>query len=85
VLNCEQGLHVGLPEGNSEVGHESWCWTNCLSGFSKNKFIVANKTLAEEQVLKEAFQFAKDHKKSPFLDWFQMEVYILIHPFTRIN
>jgi 2,3-bisphosphoglycerate-independent phosphoglycerate mutase len=57
---------VGLPgtNGNSEVGHESWCRTHRLSGFKDKS--GCNKTLAEEQVLKDAFQYAMDNNKSTF-------------------
>jgi 2,3-bisphosphoglycerate-independent phosphoglycerate mutase len=34
------------------------CRTHRLSGFAKINLAVANKTLAEEQVLKDAFQYA---------------------------
>jgi 2,3-bisphosphoglycerate-independent phosphoglycerate mutase len=61
------GLHVGLPEGqmgNSEVGHMNLGAGRIVyQDLAKINLAVANKTLAEEQVLKEAFQFAKDHNK----------------------
>ncbi|MEM6517160.1 MAG: 2,3-bisphosphoglycerate-independent phosphoglycerate mutase [Bacteroidota bacterium] len=62
------GLHVGLPEGqmgNSEVGH-----TNLGAGrivyqdLVKINLAVKNDTLKDEQVLKEAFTYAKANGKS---------------------
>jgi 2,3-bisphosphoglycerate-independent phosphoglycerate mutase len=66
------GLHVGLPEGqmgNSEVGHMNLGAGRIVyQDLAKINLAVAQKTLAEEQVLKDAFQYAKDnHKKVHFL------------------
>ncbi|WP_367755136.1 2,3-bisphosphoglycerate-independent phosphoglycerate mutase [Flavobacterium sp. WC2421] len=66
------GLHVGLPEGqmgNSEVGHMNLGAGRIVyQDLAKINLAVANKTLAKEQVLKDAFQYAKDnHKKVHFL------------------
>lgn len=61
------GLHVGLPEGqmgNSEVGHMNLGAGRIVyQDLAKINLAVANKTLAEEKVLKEAFQYAKDNNK----------------------
>ena len=61
------GLHVGLPEGqmgNSEVGHMNLGAGRIVyQDLAKINLAVANKTLAQEQVLKDAFQYAKDHNK----------------------
>jgi 2,3-bisphosphoglycerate-independent phosphoglycerate mutase len=61
------GLHVGLPEGqmgNSEVGHMNLGAGRIVyQDLAKINLAVANKTLAKEQVLKDAFQFAKDNNK----------------------
>jgi 2,3-bisphosphoglycerate-independent phosphoglycerate mutase len=49
---------VGLPEGQMGIAkwtHESWCRTHRLSDLAKINLAVANKTLAEEQVLKMPF------------------------------
>lgn len=66
------GLHVGLPEGqmgNSEVGHMNLGAGRIVyQDLAKINLAVANNTLAHEQVLKDAFQYAKDyHKKVHFL------------------
>ena len=66
------GLHVGLPEGqmgNSEVGHMNLGAGRIVyQDLAKINLAVANNTLAQEQVLKDAFQYAKDyHKKVHFL------------------
>tara|TARA_R110002126_G_scaffold35527_7_gene109189 strand:+ start:1210 stop:2727 length:1518 start_codon:yes stop_codon:yes gene_type:complete len=66
------GLHVGLPEGqmgNSEVGHMNLGAGRIVyQDLAKINLAVANATLAQEQVLKDAFQYAKDnHKKVHFL------------------
>jgi 2,3-bisphosphoglycerate-independent phosphoglycerate mutase len=66
------GLCVGLPEGqmgNSEVGHMNLGAGRIVyQDLAKINLAVANKTLAQEQVLKNAFQYAKDnHKKVHFL------------------
>ena len=62
------GMHVGLPEGqmgNSEVGH-----TNLGAGrivyqdLVKINLAIENNTLKEEQVLKDAFSYAKNNGKS---------------------
>jgi 2,3-bisphosphoglycerate-independent phosphoglycerate mutase len=66
------GLNVGLPEGqmgNSEVGHMNLGAGRIVyQDLAKINLAVANKTLAKEQVLEDAFQYAKDnHKKVHFL------------------
>ncbi|WP_016989947.1 2,3-bisphosphoglycerate-independent phosphoglycerate mutase [Flavobacterium sp. ACAM 123] len=66
------GLNVGLPEGqmgNSEVGHMNLGAGRIVyQDLAKINLAVTNKTLAKEQVLKDAFQYAKDnHKKVHFL------------------
>jgi 2,3-bisphosphoglycerate-independent phosphoglycerate mutase len=61
------GLNVGLPEGqmgNSEVGHMNLGAGRIVyQDLAKINLAVANKTLAEEQVLKDAFQYAMDNNK----------------------
>jgi 2,3-bisphosphoglycerate-independent phosphoglycerate mutase len=61
------GLNVGLPEGqmgNSEVGHMNLGAGRIIyQDLAKINLAVANKTLAKEQVLKDAFQYAKDNNK----------------------
>ena len=61
------GLHVGLPEGqmgNSEVGHMNLGAGRIVyQDLAKINLAVANKTLAKEQVLRDAFQYAKDNNK----------------------
>ncbi|WP_026712357.1 2,3-bisphosphoglycerate-independent phosphoglycerate mutase [Flavobacterium daejeonense] len=61
------GLHVGLPEGqmgNSEVGHMNLGAGRIVyQDLAKINLAVANKTLAQEQVLKDAFQYAKENNK----------------------
>ena len=61
------GLHVGLPEGqmgNSEVGHMNLGAGRIVyQDLAKINLAVANKTLAQEQVLKDAFQYAKNNNK----------------------
>lgn len=61
------GLHVGLPEGqmgNSEVGHMNLGAGRIVyQDLAKINLAVANNTLAQEPVLKDAFQFAKDNNK----------------------
>jgi 2,3-bisphosphoglycerate-independent phosphoglycerate mutase len=66
------GLNVGLPEGqmgNSEVGHMNLGAGRIVyQDLAKINLAVANKTLAKEQVLQDAFQYALDnHKKVHFL------------------
>lgn len=66
------GLNVGLPEGqmgNSEVGHMNLGAGRIVyQDLAKINLAVANNTLANEQVLQDAFQYAKDnHKKVHFL------------------
>ncbi|APY07857.1 phosphoglycerate mutase (2,3-diphosphoglycerate-independent) [Winogradskyella sp. J14-2] len=57
------GLHVGLPEGqmgNSEVGHMNLGAGRIVyQDLVKINLAVKNKTLQEEQVLKDAFNYAK--------------------------
>jgi 2,3-bisphosphoglycerate-independent phosphoglycerate mutase len=61
------GLNVGLPEGqmgNSEVGHMNLGAGRIVyQDLAKINLAVANKTLAKEPVLKDAFQYAKDNNK----------------------
>jgi len=58
------GLHVGLPEGqmgNSEVGHMNIGAGRIIyQDLAKINLAVQNKTLNNEQVLVDAFQYAKD-------------------------
>ena len=58
------GLNVGLPEGqmgNSEVGHMNLGAGRIVyQDLAKINLAVANKTLNQEPVLVEAFQYAKD-------------------------
>ena len=66
------GLHVGLPEGqmgNSEVGHMNLGAGRIVyQDFVKINNAVADGSIAEEKVVKEAFQYAKDSgKKVHFL------------------
>ncbi|MBT8246066.1 MAG: 2,3-bisphosphoglycerate-independent phosphoglycerate mutase [Winogradskyella sp.] len=62
------GLHVGLPEGqmgNSEVGHMNLGAGRIVyQDLVKINLAVKNKTLQEEQVLKDAFAYAKNNDKS---------------------
>lgn len=59
------GLNVGLPEGqmgNSEVGHMNLGAGRIIyQDLAKINLAVANKTLNKEQVLLDAFQYAKDN------------------------
>jgi 2,3-bisphosphoglycerate-independent phosphoglycerate mutase len=61
------GLNVGLPEGqmgNSEVGHMNLGAGRIVyQDLAKINLAVTNCTLAKEQVLKNAFQYAKDNNK----------------------
>lgn len=61
------GLHVGLPEGqmgNSEVGHMNLGAGRIVyQDLAKINLAVQNKSLEEEQVLKEAFAYAKSNNK----------------------
>ena len=61
------GLHVGLPEGqmgNSEVGHMNLGAGRIVyQDLVKINLAVKNKTLREEQVLKNAFEYAKTNNK----------------------
>lgn len=61
------GLNVGLPEGqmgNSEVGHMNLGAGRIVyQDLAKINLAVTHKTLAREQVLKDAFQYAKDNNK----------------------
>jgi 2,3-bisphosphoglycerate-independent phosphoglycerate mutase len=66
------GLNVGLPEGqmgNSEVGHMNLGAGRIVyQDLAKINLAVANKTLATEQVLIDAFNYAKtNNKKVHFL------------------
>jgi 2,3-bisphosphoglycerate-independent phosphoglycerate mutase len=65
------GLHVGLPEGqmgNSEVGHMNLGAGRIVyQDLVKINLAVKNKTLQEEQALKNAFQYAKDNNKNVHL------------------
>ncbi|WP_460217980.1 2,3-bisphosphoglycerate-independent phosphoglycerate mutase [Psychroserpens sp. MEBiC05023] len=61
------GLHVGLPEGqmgNSEVGHMNLGAGRIVyQDLVKINLAVQNNTLKDEQVLIDAFKYAKDHNK----------------------
>lgn len=66
------GLNVGLPEGqmgNSEVGHMNLGAGRIVyQDLAKINVAVTNKSLLKEQVLIDAFQYAKDnHKNVHFL------------------
>lgn len=66
------GLHVGLPEGqmgNSEVGHMNLGAGRIVyQDFVKINNAVADGSIAEEEVLVKAFDYAgKNHKKVHFL------------------
>jgi len=62
------GLNVGLPEGqmgNSEVGHMNLGAGRIVyQDLAKINLAVQNKTLAQEKVLLQAFDYAKQHKKN---------------------
>lgn len=61
------GLNVGLPEGqmgNSEVGHMNLGAGRIIyQDLAKINLAVENKTLEQEKVLVEAFQYAKQNNK----------------------
>jgi len=61
------GLHVGLPEGqmgNSEVGHMNLGAGRIVyQNLVKINKAVLEKTLDQEKVLQDAFDYAKEHKK----------------------
>lgn len=61
------GLNVGLPEGqmgNSEVGHMNLGAGRIVyQDLVKINLAVKNNTLAKEQVLQDAFQYAKENNK----------------------
>jgi 2,3-bisphosphoglycerate-independent phosphoglycerate mutase len=61
------GLNVGLPEGqmgNSEVGHMNLGAGRIVyQDLAKINLAVQNKTLSQEKVLTEAFQYAKEKNK----------------------
>ncbi|NRB82497.1 MAG: 2,3-bisphosphoglycerate-independent phosphoglycerate mutase [Winogradskyella sp.] len=61
------GLHVGLPEGqmgNSEVGHMNLGAGRIVyQDLAKINLAVQNNRLEEEQVLKDAFEYAKVNNK----------------------
>ena len=61
------GLNVGLPEGqmgNSEVGHMNLGAGRIVyQDLAKINLAVAHKTLAKEQVLVDAFTYAKENNK----------------------
>jgi 2,3-bisphosphoglycerate-independent phosphoglycerate mutase len=65
------GLNVGLPEGqmgNSEVGHMNLGAGRIVyQDLAKINLAVANNTLAKEQVLIDAFTYAKEHNKKVHL------------------
>lgn len=65
------GLHVGLPEGqmgNSEVGHMNLGAGRIVyQDLVKINLAIENKTLQEEQVLKDAFDYAKVNGKDVHL------------------
>jgi 2,3-bisphosphoglycerate-independent phosphoglycerate mutase len=62
------GLNVGLPEGqmgNSEVGHMNLGAGRIVyQDLAKINLAVANKTMAQEKPLIDAFQYAKDNNKA---------------------
>jgi len=62
------GMHVGLPEGqmgNSEVGHMNLGAGRIVyQDLAKINLAVENNTLAKEQVLVDAFKYAKDNNKN---------------------
>ncbi len=62
------GLHVGLPEGqmgNSEVGHMNLGAGRIVyQDLAKINLAVENNTLGKEQVLLDAFKYAKDNNKN---------------------
>ncbi len=62
------GLNVGLPDGqmgNSEVGHMNLGAGRIIyQDLAKINLAVQNKTLNQEKVLLDAFQYAKDNNKS---------------------
>lgn len=62
------GLNVGLPEGqmgNSEVGHINLGAGRIIyQDLAKINLAVANKTFRQEQVLTDAFLYAKNNNKS---------------------
>ncbi len=61
------GLHVGLPEGqmgNSEVGHMNLGAGRIVyQDLAKINMAIENDTLKDEQVLTDAFQYAKENNK----------------------
>ncbi|APY01137.1 2,3-bisphosphoglycerate-independent phosphoglycerate mutase [Lacinutrix venerupis] len=61
------GLHVGLPEGqmgNSEVGHMNLGAGRIVyQDLAKINLAIENKSLAQEPVLENAFQYAKKNNK----------------------
>ena len=61
------GLHVGLPEGqmgNSEVGHMNLGAGRIVyQDFVKINNAVADRSIREEKVLKDAFEYAKKEGK----------------------
>lgn len=65
------GLNVGLPEGqmgNSEVGHMNLGAGRIVyQDLAKINLAVANKTLAKEKVLIDAFTYAKENNKKVHL------------------
>ncbi|SFJ58175.1 2,3-bisphosphoglycerate-independent phosphoglycerate mutase [Olleya namhaensis] len=62
------GLHVGLPEGqmgNSEVGHMNLGAGRIVyQDLAKINLAIDNNTLAKEQVLQDAFSYAKANNKN---------------------
>ena len=62
------GLHVGLPEGqmgNSEVGHMNLGAGRIVyQDLVRINLAVKNKTLAQEKVLVDAFNYAKKNDKA---------------------
>ena len=65
------GLNVGLPEGqmgNSEVGHMNLGAGRIVyQDLAKINLAVSNNTIAKEQVLIDAFTYAKEHNKKVHL------------------
>ena len=80
------GLNVGLPDGqmgNSEVGHMNLGAGRIVyQDLAKINIAVEKKTLNKEQVLVDAFQYAKDNNKDVhFLLYIWTNVFIVPTPF----
>lgn len=65
------GMHVGLPEGqmgNSEVGHMNLGAGRIVyQDLAKINMAIENDTLKDEQILRDTFQYAKQHNKKVHL------------------